>query len=57
MSLFELMEHSPYQSMCARCVMTSEPELILTGFDPCHAYPCDRCGQVTTLALVKHATR
>ena len=57
MSLFEVMEHSPYRSICQRCALLSEPALILTGFDPCHEYPCDQCGHVTNLALVKCATR
>jgi hypothetical protein len=51
MSLFETMEHSPYRAWCQRCAYRENP-LLLSGFSR-PPRPCDRCGNVGDLALIK----
>ncbi len=52
-SLFEAMEHSPYAAWCMPCCQAHHPDM-LTGYS-LRQLPCDRCGRMADLAMVKIA--
>ena len=49
--LFETMEYSQYAAWCMHCCCANHPDM-LTGYSLRHL-PCDRCGRMTDLAMVK----
>lgn len=45
-------DSSLYQSWCQTCCYRRPDKMMLTGYCIC-GYPCDHCGNVTDLAMVK----